>query len=75
MKADRLGEQVLQAPLAELERALIETFLHARGFDTESLARLPQAEHDALLKEASVFASAKLAEVEARSHYIHELHH
>lgn len=70
----RPEERILQAPMGELERALIETFVHARGFDAESLARLPQAQHDALLREASVFASSKLAEVEARSHYVHELH-
>ena len=74
MRPDRLAERMLQAPMADLERALIETFVHARGLDAESLAKLPPAEHDALLKEASIYASTKLAEVEARSHYVHDLH-
>jgi hypothetical protein len=68
------AQHVLQAPLGDLERALIDTFIHARGFDDETLAQLPLAEHDALLKEASVYASARLAEVEARSHYVDRLH-
>lgn len=73
MSAER-AERMLQAPLAELERALIETFVHARGFTAEQLARLPAAERDALLAEASIFASSKLAEVESRAQYLHELH-
>ena len=74
MSTDSRPTRLIQAPLADLERALIETFLVARGFDAAALAALPQANHDALLKEASLHASAKLAEVEARSHYLHELH-
>jgi hypothetical protein len=66
--------RVLRAPLADLERALIETFVHARGFDDEKLAGLPERERDTLLKEASLFASAKLAEVEMRAHYLHDIH-
>lgn len=74
MDTDRSDIRVLQAPLAELERVLIETFVHARGFDAATLAKLSGRERDALFKEASVFASAKLAEIEARWHYLHELH-
>jgi hypothetical protein len=66
--------RILRAPLADLERALIDTFMHARGLDESALATLPAAQRDALLKEASIYASAKLAEVEARSHYLDELH-
>jgi hypothetical protein len=65
---------MLIAPLAELERALIETFIQARGLDPAALARLPEADRVALLTEASVAVSAKLAEIEARSHYLHDLH-
>ena len=64
----------LQAPLGELERGLIEAFLLARGFDAPKLARLPEPEREALLREASIHASARLAEVEARSHYLHDIH-
>lgn len=64
----------LHAPLADLERALIDTFVHARGFDDQKLAELPEQERETLLKEASVYASAKLAEVEMRAHYLHDIH-
>lgn len=68
------NSRILRAPLADLERALIETYLHAKGLDEGKLAALPPAEREALLSEASVYASAKLAEIEARSHYLHEIH-
>jgi hypothetical protein len=29
---------------------------------------------EALLKDASVYASSKLCEVDARSHYVHQVH-
>lgn len=74
MKIDPLTTPVLVAPLAELEHALIETFLHGRGVDAQALAVLPPAERAALLKEASIAVSAKLAEIEARSQYLHDLH-
>jgi hypothetical protein len=66
--------RILRAPLADLERALIDAYLQGRGFDEATLAVLPRAERDALLGEASTYASAKLAEIEARSHYVHEIH-
>jgi hypothetical protein len=66
--------RVLRAPLADLERALIETFIHARGFDDQKLLGLPEQDREALLKEASVYASSKLAEVEMRAHYLHDIH-
>jgi hypothetical protein len=65
---------MLRAPLADLERALIDTFVHARGYDDQTLAALPADERHALLKEASVYASDKLAEVEMRAHYLHDIH-
>ena len=60
---------------ARLEQALITEFLERRGFTTATLNQLPEPDLHALLKEASSNASAKLAEVESRAHYIHELHH
>jgi hypothetical protein len=65
----------LQAPLEQLERALIDEFLQARGLDASALAALPERERELLLKEASVNASGRLAEVESRSHFVHDLAH
>lgn len=63
----------LGAPLGRLEEALIDEFLTGRGYDRKSLDALPDAERHALLKEASVYASSKLTEVEARSHFIDQI--
>jgi hypothetical protein len=58
----------------QLERALIEEFMRARGYDPHKLSELPAQEREALLKEASVYASVKLTEVESRSHFLDEIH-
>ena len=58
----------------QLEEALIEEFLKARGHDRHSVQALPEDEARELLTDASVYASSKLSEVEARAHYVHELH-
>jgi hypothetical protein len=74
MSAESPEGRMLRAPLADLERALIDTFVHARGFDDQKLAALPERERETLLKEASMYASSKLAEVEMRAHYLHDIH-
>ena len=63
-----------EAPLDQLERALINEDPGVRGYDSVKLATLPEVERTRLLREASVYASAKLAEIEARSHVRDELH-
>jgi hypothetical protein len=68
------GESVVQAPLGQLEQALIDEFVRGRGYDPLTLTELPAEQRKTLLKEASVYASGKLAEVEARSHFLDEIH-
>jgi hypothetical protein len=64
----------LEPPLGELERALIEEYVRARGYDPLRLADLTEPERNHLLADASVYASGKLGEVEARSHFLDEIH-
>jgi hypothetical protein len=61
-------------PLRQLEQSLIDGFVRARGYDPARLTELPPEEMHALLKDASIHASAKLTEIESRSHYLDELH-
>ena len=68
------GAQPLQSPLAELERQLIQAYVAGAGHRIDDLLGRTDDEARRLLAEASRYASAKLSEVEARSHYIHELH-
>jgi hypothetical protein len=66
--------QPMQDPEGQLEEALIEGFLRARGLDADALRALPDEEAKRILTEASVYAATRLAEVDARAHYIHEIH-
>jgi hypothetical protein len=61
-------------PMAELERTLIAEYLQKHGHDLDSVHHLPPAEAHALLKDASIYASGKLEEVESRAHYLDDLH-
>lgn len=59
---------------AELEQAFIVEFLERRGYTTHTVHELPEQEMHALLREASNYASSRLAEVEMRAQYVHDLH-
>lgn len=74
MSAERSDLHGGDAPLAQLERALIDEFVRERGYDPLKLGVLPNEERAALLKAASVYASGKLMEVETRSRFLHEIH-
>ena len=68
------GQQPLQDPNGPLESQLINEFLRMRGYDLRSLERLPDDERRRLLREASMHAAGKLTEIEARAHFVDELH-
>jgi len=59
---------------ALLEHCLIEEYLKSKGHTKESLKSLPKNEADQLLREASTYASGKLAEIEIRAHFTEDLH-
>jgi hypothetical protein len=66
--------RALEAPFGQLERSLIDEFVRQRGHDPDKLADLPDHDREKLLADASIYASGKLTEVEARSHFIDEIH-
>jgi len=59
---------------ADLERTLIGEFLEKRGLTLHSVQALPEAERHKILREASLYASMRLTEVESRAHYVEDLH-
>ncbi len=59
---------------ALLEKALIEEYLREKGYSHEDLKKLPADVVEKLMKEASQYASLKMEEVEARAHFVKELH-
>lgn len=61
-------------PLSELERAFMAEFLQDHGHTLESVRMLPPAEAHALLRQASIYASCRLTEVESRAHFVDDMH-
>jgi hypothetical protein len=59
---------------AKLELTLIDEFLRARGHSLVTVATLPEAEREPLMRDAAIYAAGKLAEIEARAHYVQDLH-
>jgi len=72
--SDGDGSDAHADPLAQLERTFIEEYLHARGQHLNTLKNLPRDQANALMKEASAYASGKLTEVETRAHLVGDLH-
>jgi hypothetical protein len=63
----------MEEPLAGLERELMTAYLAGAGHDLESLLARDDEEARRLLTDASTYATTRLTEVEARSHYIRAL--
>jgi hypothetical protein len=74
MLTEQEHRRPLRAPLAELERELIHAYVAAAGHDWDELLTRTDEGARRVRAEASRYASAKLSEVEARSHYLHWLH-
>lgn len=64
----------IEDPNAIMEKALVEEFLKQKGYTHEDLKKLPAELVEKLMKEASQYASLKMEEVEARAHFVKELH-
>ena len=68
------AETSLEDPEAKLERALIEEYLQERGCSLSTIGSKPTAEQRVLLTQASQYAVGRLAEIDARAAYIHDIH-
>jgi hypothetical protein len=68
------GDATMHDPLAELERQLISAYLAGAGHTREGLLARNDDESKRLIAEAARDASARLSEVQARSHYLRQLH-
>jgi hypothetical protein len=60
-------------PEASLEEQLIRDYLRERGYDQAALDALSESDRRTLLAAASEHASDKLAEIEARTHFLRTL--
>ena len=68
------AETPLEDPQAQLERALIDEFLQKHGCSLATVDHKPPGERANLLRQASLYAVTRLAEIDARAAYVHELH-
>ena len=68
------AETPLDDPQAQLERALIDEFLQKHGCSLATVNLKPPTERRNLLTQASQYAAIRLAEIDARAAYVHELH-
>jgi hypothetical protein len=74
MTAKEPDARAIVDPEGPLENALIDAFLQARGLDSAALHVLPGVEAERVLTAASAYAALKLAEIEARAHFVHAIH-
>ena len=73
MTTSNLDRPPLEEPLAALERDLITAYVAGAGQDLQSLLAQDDEPSRTLLAAASQYATARLAEVETRSHYLRSL--
>jgi hypothetical protein len=74
MAADRTDIPPREEPLAELERRIIDDYIRGLGHDPDNLRASQDPAARRILIDASTYAATRLSEVEARSHYVRELH-
>lgn len=60
-------------PHAQLEMFYIAEYLQSKGYTFADLKSLPDEQVAQLMKEASLYASVKLTNVEMRAEMVHEL--
>lgn len=68
------AERPLEDPMALLERAFIEQYLRQQNHTFDSIQLLGTEERRLLMVKAAQHAAVRLAEVDARSAYVHEIH-
>lgn len=66
-------ESATEGPQSALEKKYIVEYLESKGLNLDNLARLPKDEMEQLMREACQYASLKLAEVESRAKFRHEI--
>ena len=74
MERDRTDIPPMEEPLAELERRIIDEYIRALGQDPATLRSSTDPASLKILSDASTYAATRLSEIEARSHYLRQLH-
>jgi hypothetical protein len=74
MTASQASQGGAEGPQSALERKYIEEYLQSQGASLKNLGKLPKKEQQHLMREASKYASLKLAEVESRAKFRDDIH-
>lgn len=74
MFANHLDVSASEDPHGKLERAFMDEFLRSHGYEGAKLSELPSSQMELVMKQAAVYASGRLSEVESRARFVHELH-
>jgi hypothetical protein len=78
MKGTSINKKVRRSPQEEpkaaLENKYIEDYLLSKGYRRKDLQSLPKEVAKTLMREASTYASLKLADIEARSKFRDKIH-
>jgi hypothetical protein len=72
---DNTDTRPMADPEGRLERAFIDDYLRQHGHEPEEVRSMPEEPARALLAAAAIYAAGRLAELEARAHYVHEMQH
>jgi hypothetical protein len=67
---DEIDIEPMHEPLAELERELVAAHVTGTGHSVDQLRARDDAEAHDILVQASLYASARLSEVESRLRYL-----
>ena len=62
-----------EGPQSALEKKFVEDYLQSKGYSRDTLHKLPDELVKQLMREACMYASLKLAEVEAKSQFREEI--
>jgi hypothetical protein len=73
MKPITIKPSPVEEPLAQLERQLLHAYLAGAGHDFHELMTRDDDGSRQLLADASLYASERLSEIEARAHYLKRL--
>jgi hypothetical protein len=74
MKDEDVDVPPVQDFEAKLERALIDEYLREHGHTLQDLDSVPEDVRRRLRLDASIYAAGRLTEIEARAHYVKEIH-
>jgi hypothetical protein len=68
-----VDERLSESPQSALEKQLVDDYLQSKGYSREDLHKLPVELAKQLMKDACMYSSLKLAELQAKSQFREEI--